>query len=126
MTGAQFGSFILGLIVVAIVVWLSLDPNPPAPPDFLAWDKAQHALAYGTLLAFVLNTILWFTAISRVGAPHATLWANMQPFLGAVFAVLAQPWQPIAATGSTGWGLSSQRPGSQGPPLVIRFLRLTL
>ena len=44
----------------------------------------------------------------------------------AVFAVLAQPWQPIAATGSKGWGLSSQRPGSQGPPLVIRFLRLTL
>ena len=44
----------------------------------------------------------------------------------AVFAVLAQPWQPIADTGSTGWGLLSRQPGSQGPPLVIRFLRLTL
>lgn len=44
----------------------------------------------------------------------------------AVLAVLAQPWQPIAATGSTGWGLSLRRPGSHGPPLVIRFLRLTL
>ena len=39
----------LGWALVAIVVWLSLDPSPPAPPDFLAWDKAQHALAYGTL-----------------------------------------------------------------------------
>lgn len=39
----------LGWALVAIVIWLSLDPSPPKPPDFLAWDKAQHGLAYGTL-----------------------------------------------------------------------------
>ncbi len=36
----------LGWAMVAAVVWLTLTPSPPQPPDFLAWDKAQHALAY--------------------------------------------------------------------------------
>ncbi|MEZ5099949.1 MAG: DMT family transporter [Thermoleophilia bacterium] len=49
----------------------------------LAW----LALAYGTLLAFVLNTILWFTAIHRVGPSRSAIYANLQPFGGAVFAV---------------------------------------
>lgn len=45
---------------------------------------------------------------------------------GASLTIVAQPWKPIAATGSVGWRLPSRRPGSHGPPLVIRFLRLTL
>lgn len=40
--------------------------------------------------------------------------------------IIGQPWNPIAATGGIGWRLPSRWPGSQGPPLVIRFLRLTL
>lgn len=36
--------------MVAVVVWLSLTPHPPEPPSFLAWDKAQHFLAYGGLM----------------------------------------------------------------------------
>jgi drug/metabolite transporter (DMT)-like permease len=31
---------------------------------------------------------MWFTAIDRVGAARASLYANLQPFLGAVFALL--------------------------------------
>lgn len=64
-----------------------------AIPNFLATDwgaitgTAWAGLAY-MVVQFTLTTILWFTAISRVGAPHATLWINIQPFLGAVFAVL--------------------------------------
>jgi len=37
-----------------------------------------------------------------------------------------EPWNAVAATGSAGFRPSRQRPGSRGPPLVIRFLRLTL
>jgi hypothetical protein len=37
-----------------------------------------------------------------------------------------QPWNALVATGSAGFRPSRQRPGSRGPPLVIRFLRLTL
>ena len=41
----------IGWLMVAVVVWLSLTPEPPHPPTpWLAWDKAQHALAYGLLM----------------------------------------------------------------------------
>ncbi len=42
----------LGWAMVACVVWLSLTPQPPQPPSFLAWDKAQHFVAYGGLMAW--------------------------------------------------------------------------
>lgn len=33
-----------------IILWLSLTPHPPElSGDFLGWDKAQHAAAYGLL-----------------------------------------------------------------------------
>lgn len=44
----------------ALILWLSLTPAPPElSGDFLGWDKAQHAAAYGVLTllagrAFVL------------------------------------------------------------------------
>jgi drug/metabolite transporter (DMT)-like permease len=50
----------------------------------LAW----LSLAYTILLSYVLGNALWFTAIHRVGANRASLYANLQPFLGAAFAVL--------------------------------------
>jgi drug/metabolite transporter (DMT)-like permease len=36
----------------------------------------------------VITNLLWFTAIDRVGPSRASLYANLQPFLGAVFALL--------------------------------------
>jgi drug/metabolite transporter (DMT)-like permease len=50
----------------------------------LAW----LGIAYTVLLSYVLGNVLWFTAIERVGANRASLYANLQPFLGAAFAVL--------------------------------------
>ena len=50
----------------------------------LAW----LGLAYTILLSYVIGNVLWFTAINRVGANRASLYANLQPFLGAAFAVL--------------------------------------
>jgi len=29
------------------ILWGSLSPSPPSPPGVLAWDKLQHATAYG-------------------------------------------------------------------------------
>jgi hypothetical protein len=45
---------------------------------------------------------------------------------GSSLAAMAAPWNLTAASGNIGLRPSSERPGSQGPPLVIRFLRLTL
>jgi drug/metabolite transporter (DMT)-like permease len=36
----------------------------------------------------VVTNVLWFTAIDRVGPSRATLVANLQPFLAALFAVI--------------------------------------
>lgn len=60
---------------IASMDWGGLEP--------LAWT------AFGYIVfMFVSTTYLWFIAIERVGAAHATLWANLQPFIGALFAVL--------------------------------------
>ena len=66
-------------------------------PNELAWA----ALVYGLLLSLVLTNILWFTAIERVGAARSSLYANLQPFLGAVFAlvVLSEKLGPIQVAG---------------------------
>jgi drug/metabolite transporter (DMT)-like permease len=38
--------------------------------------------------AYALPNLLWFAAVDKVGTARATLWANVQPFAGTVFAVL--------------------------------------
>ncbi len=45
-------------------------------------------LAYAVVGPLALTNVLWFTAIKRVGPSRATLFANLQPFVAAIFAVL--------------------------------------
>ena len=47
------------------------------------------AFAYAVLGPLFLTNILWFTAIDRVGPSRAALFANLQPFLAALFAIAA-------------------------------------
>jgi drug/metabolite transporter (DMT)-like permease len=44
--------------------------------------------AFAVLGPLVLTNFLWFTAIDRVGPSHASLFANLQPFLAAVIALI--------------------------------------
>jgi hypothetical protein len=46
--------------------------------------------------------------------------------LSATLLTVAAPWNALVAAGGVGFRQSLECPGSQGPPLVIRFLRLTL
>ena len=50
--------------------------------------------AFAVLGPLVLTNLLWFTAIDRVGPSHATLFANLQPFVAVVFAVLLLAERP--------------------------------
>jgi drug/metabolite transporter (DMT)-like permease len=50
----------------------------------LAWA----CFVYSLFFSLVFTNVMWFTAIDRVGAARASLYANLQPFLGAVFALL--------------------------------------
>ena len=52
--------------------------------EALAWA----AFVYSLLFSLVFTNITWFTAIDRVGAARASLYVNLQPFLGAFFALV--------------------------------------
>ncbi|HVM69563.1 MAG TPA: DMT family transporter [Gaiellaceae bacterium] len=45
-------------------------------------------LVFATLGPLVLTTVLWFRALGQIGASRATLIANLNPFVAAVFAVI--------------------------------------
>ena len=44
--------------------------------------------AFAVLGPLVLTNLLWFTAIDRVGPSRAAVFANLQPFLAAVIALI--------------------------------------
>jgi drug/metabolite transporter (DMT)-like permease len=44
--------------------------------------------AFAVLGPLVLTNLLWFTAIDRVGPSRASLFANLQPFLAAIIALV--------------------------------------
>ena len=44
--------------------------------------------AFAVLGPLVLTNVLWFTAIDEVGPSRASLFANLQPFLAAIIALL--------------------------------------
>jgi drug/metabolite transporter (DMT)-like permease len=46
------------------------------------------SFAFSVVGPLVLTNVLWFTAVHRVGPARASLFANLQPFLAAVFALV--------------------------------------
>jgi drug/metabolite transporter (DMT)-like permease len=55
------------------------------------WDLSALVWAgfvFGVVGPLVVTNVLWFTAIDRVGPSRATLVANLQPFIAAIFAVV--------------------------------------
>lgn len=50
----------------------------------LAW----LALAFSAIVAYAPTNLLWFVAVGRVGATRASMYINLQPFFGAISALL--------------------------------------
>jgi drug/metabolite transporter (DMT)-like permease len=77
-------AFTIGTIPLAVV----------GAPQLLRQDYAGLGPTIWLLLAFavigplVLANLLWFGGISRVGPSRASVFANLQPFLAAVFSLL--------------------------------------
>jgi drug/metabolite transporter (DMT)-like permease len=46
------------------------------------------AVAFAIVGPLFVTNLLWFNAINRVGPSRAAIYTNLQPFLGAVFALL--------------------------------------
>jgi drug/metabolite transporter (DMT)-like permease len=59
------------------------------------------AFAFAVTGPLFLTNILWFTAIDRVGAPRASLFANLQPFFSVFFALilLSETLHPMEIAG---------------------------
>jgi drug/metabolite transporter (DMT)-like permease len=58
-------------------------------------------LVFAIVGPLFLTNLLWFTAIHRVGPSRATLFANVQPFVAAVFAflILSEHLHPLQVAG---------------------------
>ncbi len=73
----------LGWILIALVGF----PQAAEQDYGLGWE-VWALLAFATAGPLVLTNVLWFRSLHRIGASRATLVANLQPFVAAVFALL--------------------------------------
>jgi drug/metabolite transporter (DMT)-like permease len=51
-------------------------------------NRVWLAYAFAVIGPLCVTNLLWFNSIERVGPSRASLYANLQPFLGAIFALL--------------------------------------
>ena len=75
---------LVGSIPLLISALRQLAEQDWAALSALAWA----CWVYSLFFSLVFTNIMWFTAIDRVGAARASLYANLQPFLGAFFALV--------------------------------------
>ena len=76
--------------------------------------------ALAVLGPLVLTNVLWFTAIDRVGPSRASLYVNLQPFLGALvaLALLSERMTPLQVAGGAAiaGGIALARRSGALPP----------
>ncbi len=77
--------------VVLPLSWLGMAliglPQTRSQDWQLGWEVWALVL-FATLGPLVITNILWFKSLDIIGASRATLAANLQPFLAALFAVM--------------------------------------
>lgn len=79
-------------------------------------------LVFATLGPLVLTNVLWFRSLHRIGPARATLAANLQPFVAAVFALvlLSEEMTAIQVAGgvciAAGILVARQAPAVAAPP----------
>jgi drug/metabolite transporter (DMT)-like permease len=86
----RYSPFRLSAVMLVIVsVPLLLLGSPQLADEDFKWSALVWiGFAFAVLGPLVLTNLLWFTAIDRVGPSRAALFANLQPFLAAMIALL--------------------------------------
>lgn len=80
---------ISSIVLLAMMVPLTLVSIPQlGEQDYDLSALVWLGLAFAVVGPLVLTNVLWFGAIHRVGPSRASLFANLQPFIGAVFALI--------------------------------------
>jgi len=81
----RISAYVLSLTAVLLTVvgaqQLAAEDYPSSPAVWLTF-------AFAVIGPLVVTNVLWFTAIDRVGPSHASIFANLQFFLAALFGVL--------------------------------------
>jgi drug/metabolite transporter (DMT)-like permease len=93
----------LGWIPLAITGW-----SQTTSQSFDFGLATWLGFAYAVIGPLFLTNILWFTAIDRVGPSRASLFANLQFFLAAVFGVilLSETITPLQVLGGATIGVA--------------------
>ncbi len=97
--------------IVLVVGWIPLAITASHQLATQNWDlswEVYACLVYATIGPLVITNVLWYTAVSRVGASRATLFANIQPFFAAIIAVilLSEPLSWVQVTGGAAIALA--------------------
>lgn len=88
----RYSPFRISALVLAIgwvpLAVLALSSGQLASESFSFGWKVWLGFGYAVVGPLFLTNILWFTAIDRVGASRASLFANLQPFFAVFFALV--------------------------------------
>ena len=84
-TASRISAVVLSLAWVLIAL---VGLPQTADQDYALGWKVWSLLVFATLGPLVLTNVLWFRSLHRIGASRATLVANLQPFVAAVFALV--------------------------------------
>ena len=79
---------VLAAIFTLPVLLAATGPSLAATDWGAITPLAYLGVSFSSIVAYVLTNVLWLAAVGRVGAARASLYANLQPFFGALFALL--------------------------------------
>jgi drug/metabolite transporter (DMT)-like permease len=111
------------VLLLAVTVPLALAGAPQlADQSFEFSTLVWLGFAFAVIGPLVITNLLWFTAIDRVGPSRASLFANLQPFLAAIVALLllSEEITTVQVAGGLAIGggivLASKRGAQPRPP----------
>jgi drug/metabolite transporter (DMT)-like permease len=114
---------ISAVVLMAMVLPLVLTASPQiSSQDLSLGGLVWLGFAFAVVGPLVVTNVMWFTAVHRVGPARATLFANLQPFVGALFAVvlLSEPLSALEIAGgaaiAAGILLAGRRRQAVAPP----------
>ena len=87
----RYSPFRISAVVLSVmcVPFLAISSHQLADQDYASLSNLVWVcLAFAIVGPLFLTNILWFTAVHRVGPSRATLFANVQPFVAAIFAAV--------------------------------------
>jgi drug/metabolite transporter (DMT)-like permease len=108
-------------LLSATVLLASAGSKQLAAQSFHFGALVWIGFAFAVIGPLVITNLLWFTAIGRVGPSRASLFANLQPFLAAVIAllILSEPITTAQVVGGIAIGggiaLAPRHPAPEPP-----------